>query len=107
MNKKYPAGLFWSGFIGDVLLRRFYLFIPAVILLIVGIWVKVCFAIGIALLVIDIVISLIDQLNIRKETLNSDDEKFAEFQNVILSDNWQENVRGMVEEKINSYESDD
>ena len=49
MNKrKYPSSLFIIGFVTNVLFHFFWLFVPAVILLIVGIFIKPCLYIGIA-----------------------------------------------------------
>lgn len=101
MDKKYPLSLFISGFIMNLILRYFYLFVPSLILIVVGIWIDMCKTIGFVLLLIDIIISLIEQLSIRKTTLEeTDNEDFKRFQEAILSENWQDNVKDLVDEKI-------
>ncbi len=97
MKGKYPAKLFWVGLAGDIVFRRFYLFVPAVVLLIIGIWVKLCLVIGLSLMLIDVLISLIDQLQIRKTMLTeSDNPDFSLFQEAVLSEEWEENVKDTV-----------
>ncbi len=101
MKGKYPAKLFWVGFAGGIVFRRFYLFIPAVILLIIGIWVKLCLVIGFALMLIDVLISFIDQLQIRKTMLTeSDNSDFNLFREAVLLEGWEENVRNVVDQVI-------
>lgn len=105
--KKYPQSLFWIGFITNVVGRFFFLFFPALILLFIGIWVKECLIIGLSLLTIDIILSLIEQLRIRKTTLENDNPNFTEFQDAILSPDWRENIKNIVEERIDDDISDE
>lgn len=107
MKKKYPASLFWTGFCLNLIGKFFYLFFLALILMIIGIWVKVCLMIGLALLVLDVILSLAEQLVLRRTTLKSENSNFAEFQEAILSNDWRENVKELVEEKINAASSED
>lgn len=107
MNKKYPAGLFIVGFISNIFGKFFFLFFPAVILIIIGIWIKSCFIIGLGLLALDIILSFIEQLRIKKTVHYSDDPNFAEFQAAVLSKDWQSNIKSMVEDKINENLEDD
>lgn len=93
MKRAYPAYLFWMGFVGNLFGRFFYLFIPAVILLIIGIWIPVCLLTGIVLLAVDVAVSFTAQLIIRKTVLKeSDNPNFREFQNAVLSPNWREEL---------------
>lgn len=73
MKRKYPAKLFWFGFFSNFLIRSFYLFLPGLVLCIIGIWVRVCLWIGLGLLGIDAVVNLVDQLRIRKVALTPSD----------------------------------
>ena len=100
MNKKYPLSLFLIGFVMNIFGRFFFLFLPALIFLIGGIWNKVSFYIGAILLIFDVVLSFIEQLKIRSTTLNSDDPNFKEFQEAILSPDWKNNIKEIVEDKI-------
>lgn len=104
-SKKYPVSLFVIGFILNIT-KNFFLLIPAIILLIIGIWVKLCLKIGLILLIIDIILSFVEQIRIMLTTLNSSNPNFSEFQNAILSDNWKDNIMNLVEEKIDSNEED-
>lgn len=100
MEKKYPKDLFWIGFITNIFGRFFFLFFPTVVLLIIGIWNKTCLVIGVFLLLIDVIVSFIEQIRIRKATLESNNPNFDEFQEAILSDNWRDNIKDIVDEKI-------
>ncbi len=101
-NRKYPLSLFVTGFIFNILFRFFWLFVPATILLIIGIFVDWCMYAGLALLVSDIIISFIEQMKIRHTMLSdSDNEQFREFQDVVSQDgNVFENIRNSVENSI-------
>ena len=101
MNKKYPLSLFIIGFVMNIFGRFFFLFLPALILLIGGIWSKVSLYIGIALLVLDVILSFIEQLRIRNTTLeDSENPDFKEFRDAVLSPDWKNNIKNMVEDKI-------
>ena len=93
-NRKYPTSLFIIGFITNILFHFFWLFIPCIILLIVGIFVKPCLYIGLALLLIDILLSLIEQFRIRQAFLEeSDNPDFRAFQDALSKDgNWRDNL---------------
>ena len=97
-KRRYSSSLFWSGFFINIL-KRFYITIPAVILLIIGIWFKPCLYIGIALAVFVLVISLIEQLNIKKTFETSDNPNFEEFADTASSENWKKDVIDFVKEK--------
>ena len=108
MNKKYPISLFITGFIMNLFFRLFYLSIPAIILMILGIWFSACLYIGIGLFLIALIISLILQLMLKNIALEaSKNESFQEFQDAISSHNWYKNVMGIVVSKINENTTDD
>ena len=112
-NRKYPTSLFIIGFITNILFHFFWLFLPGIILLIIGISVQPCLYIGLALLLIDIVLSLIDQLRIRQAFLEeSDNPDFRAFQDALSKDgNWKDNIGEFLNQKIsdpqNEIKSDD
>ena len=86
-NRNYPISLFIIGFITNILFHFFWIFIPCIILLIIGIFVNPCLFIGLALLLIDIVLSLIEQLRIRQAFLKkSDNPDFRAFQEALSKD---------------------
>ncbi len=103
--KKYPISLFIGGFVLNAVVKFFYLFLPALILIVIGIWVKVCLFIGLALMVTDFIVSLIYQLLLRKSALESDDGEFSQFQDAMFSPDWKDNVKNAVEEKIQNYDN--
>ena len=108
-GKKYPTGLLVIGFLTNVLLRYFWLFVPAAVLLIVGCFYPVCLYIGAAILLLDIVLSLVMQLKIRKAFLaESDNSDFKEFQQALSEEgDWKENVEELVSQKITDAEDKD
>lgn len=101
-NRKYPVFLFVIGIITNFFFHFFYLFVPALILLIIGVWIEVCGYIGIMLLIIDIILSFIEQLRIRNTFLkDSPDPAFRELQDIFSKDgDWRENMKEVVESKI-------
>ncbi len=96
---KYPWSLFFIGFIMN-LIKYFYLLLPGIVLLFIGIWSKGALIIGVCLLALDIIISLIEQIQIRHTTLHSDDPNFKPFQDAMLSDNWIGNMHDLLEGKM-------
>lgn len=105
-DKKYPVSLFVIGVLMN-LTKNFFLFFPSIVLLIVGIWVKWCLFIGAALLLLDVIISLIEQIQIRSATINSDNPNFKEWQDAILSSDWKNNVKDLIESKIDDTNDED
>ncbi|MBQ8780456.1 MAG: hypothetical protein IJZ72_02090 [Oscillospiraceae bacterium] len=108
-KRKYPAFLFVTGIITNFLFHFFYLFVPAFILLIIGIWVKVCGYIALALLVLELLLSVIEQLRIRKAFLSdSPDSAFRELQEVFDKDgDWRENMKEIADSKIRENNNQD
>ena len=112
-NRKYPTSLFIIGFITNILFHFFWLFIPCIILLIIGIFVKPCLYIGLALLLIDFLLSLIEQFRIRQAFLEeSDNPDFRAFQDALSKDgNWKDNIGELLSQKMsdpkNEIKSDD
>ena len=95
-NRKYPTSLFIIGFITNILFHFFWLFIPCIILLIVGIFVKPCLYVGLALLLIDILLSLIEQFRIRQA-----------FQDALSKDgNWRDNIDELLNQKMSDPQNE-
>lgn len=105
-HRKYPTSLFIFGFITNILFHFFWLIIPAILLLIIGIWNDTCLVIGIGLLILDILLSFIEQMKIRQTFLSdSDDPDFQAFQEALSKDgNWMNNVQELVESKFERIE---
>ena len=107
-NRKYPTSLFIIGFTTNILFHFFWLFVPCIILLIVGIFVKPCLYIGLALLLIDVLLSLIEQFRIRQAFLEeSDNPDFREFQDALSKDgNWRDNIGELLNQKISDPQNE-
>ena len=107
-NRKYPTSLFIIGFITNILFHFFWLFIPCIILLIVGIFVKPCLYVGLALLLIDILLSLIEQFRIRQAFLKeSDNPDFQAFQDALSKDGkWRDNIGELLNQKMSDPQNE-
>ena len=107
-NRKYPTSLFIIGFITNILFHFFWLFIPCVILLIIGMFVKTCLYIGLALLLIDILLSLIEQFRIRQAFLEeSDNPDFRAFQDALSKGgNWRDNIGELLIQKMSDPQNE-
>ncbi len=82
-QRKYP----WSHFIffvmQDFFLRNILLFLPGLILCLVGIRFAFCLWIGLVLLGVDLIVSIVAQLRIRKAALTiSDHEGFNQMMDI-------------------------
>ncbi len=108
-NRKYPTSLFIIGLITNMLFRFFWLFIPSVILLIVGIFVKPCLYIGLGVLLFDVIVSLIEQIKIRRAFLEeSDNPDFQAFQDALSQDgNWKDNMGEFLNQKISNQQNEE
>lgn len=95
-SHKYPASLFIAGFFLN-LIKYFWLLIPAIILLVVGIFVRIFLYIGICGLLLAVILSFVEQLVMRAVTLRMKDQ---EWKDAILSKKWAKNVLALSEEKI-------
>ena len=104
-ERRYPASLFIVGMIVNMVLSHFWLFIPGIILLIVGAFVSWCLKAGLVLLGIDVIVSFIEQMQIRRAMLtDTEDEAFSKFQEAISKDgNVFENVKNLVGEVAEEY----
>ena len=101
MERKYPTKMFWLFVLTNFLFHFFYLSIPGIILCIVGIWVKSCLWIGLAILGLDVILSIIEQLRIRKAAVTpSDNPEFNELMDAFCGPDELESVRKIVDAKI-------
>ena len=108
MERKYPAKMFWLFVLTNFLFHFFYLSIPGIILCIVGIWIKSCLRIGLAVLGLDLILSIIEQLRIRKAAVTpSDNPEFDELMDAFCGPDGLEAVKKIVDAKIESAHSDE
>ena len=112
-NRKYPISLFIFGFLMNVVFRFWVLFVLGIVFSIVGIFVKSFVNIGLAILLLDVALSFVEQMRLRQTFLEeSDDSDFEAFKDMMSNDgNWIENVRGFLNDKIsnpdNEFKPDD
>ena len=97
---QYPASLFWSG-VALSILRSFLWLVISTILLLVGRTTPWCAVAGLALLVLVVAVAMIKQLAYRHTVLHSDTPEFDDWQAAMLSPDWEENVKAMVERAMN------
>lgn len=101
MKRKYPAKMFIFGVFLNFLIRHFYLFLPGVILCVLGIWSKTCLSIGLALLILDLIISVSIQLRIRHTALSdSDNPEFNQIMDALLDPDNPEDLQKILETKM-------
>lgn len=106
MNRKYPLSFFLLGLAMNFFLHYFYLFLPGAILCFIGIWNLTCLLIGLAVLGLDLLLSFIEQLQIRKASLSeSDNLEYNEFMDACFGIN-SAGIKELLEEKITDYEND-
>lgn len=103
MERKYPAKMFWLFVLTNFLFRFFYLSVPGIILCIVGIWVKSCLYIGLAILGLDVILSIIEQLRHRNAAVTpSESPEFNELMDAFCSPDGLDAFRKVLDEKIKS-----
>ena len=104
-ERKYPNKLFAIGFVTNVFFHFFWLFIPSILLLIVGIFIKPCLYIGLACLILDLYLSFSEQLNIRKAFLtDTDNPDFQKFQDALSKKGgFLDNMKEYLDEQDNIY----
>ena len=112
-NRKYPISLFIFGFLMNIVFRFWVLFVLGIVFSVVGIFVKSFVNIGLAILLLDVALSFVEQMRLRQTFLEeSDDSDFEAFKDMMSKDgNWMENVRGFLNDKIsnpdNEFKPDD
>ena len=102
---QYPASLFWTG-VALSILRSFLWLIISTVLLLVGRTTPWCGAAGLAILVLVVTVAIVKQLSYRHTVLHSKDSEFADWQAAMLSPDWEENVKDMVQRAMNDTEAD-
>lgn len=101
MERKYPTKMFWLFVLTNFLFHFFYLSIPGILLCVVGIWVKPCLWIGVTVLGLDAILSIIEQLRIRKAAVShSDNPEFNELMDAFCGPDGFDAVRRVLDEKI-------
>ena len=102
MNRKYPFKMFLFGLMLNFFIRYALLFLPGLVLCLIGIWSKKCLAIGLAMWIVDLVASFVAQLQIRKTVLSeSDNPEFHEIMDDCFDPDDPKSVIHWVEERAN------
>lgn len=104
--KKYNWKLFWLGFLMN-LMKKFFLFIPGLVLCIIGIWINPCLYIGIALFVFDAVISYAEQWQMKKTVESNDNPDFQQWADIMTQDDWQEEIKKAINDRIENLDNED
>lgn len=95
-KNKYPAGLFWLGFlmyiVSDVLL-----FSVSVIMLVTGIWYRWALYVGIVLFGINVIYSFIQQIRLSRALNKSGDTDHSKWKAAMLSKKWLKKVDEVLE----------
>lgn len=103
MNRKYPIKMFIIGVLLNFLFHYFYLFLIGLILCIAGIWSSSCLYGGLAVLGLDLVLSIYEQMQIRKTSLSeSDNQDFNEIMDAFLGPEGANGVMKIIEDKMQS-----
>ena len=97
---QYPASLFWTG-VALSILRSFLWLAISTVLLIIGRTTPWCAVAGLAILVLVVAVAIVKQLIYRHTVLHSDTPEFDDWQAAMLSPDWEENVKTMVERAMN------
>ena len=107
-NRKYPISLFIFGFLMNVVFRFWVLFVLGIVFSVVGIFVKSFVNIGLAILLLDVALSFVEQMRLRQTFLEeSDDSDFEAFKDMMSKDgNWMENVREFLNDKISNPDNE-
>ncbi len=85
---KFPPGLFFMGLFTTFVARNLLFFAMGLVLMIVGIWNPWCFMAGLSLLIMDLLLSLIQQLRFRHRVMHSPDEKMRALRDAIQQKDW-------------------
>ena len=102
---QYPASLFWTG-VALSILRSLLWLVLATVLMLLGAKTPWLGWAGLAILALVVAIAIIKQLSYRHTVLHSKDSEFADWQAAMLSPDWEENVKDMVQRAMNDNEAD-
>ena len=107
MERKYPVKMFLLFVLTNFLFHYFYLLIPGIVLLIAGIWSGPCLWGGLALLGLDLILSVIEQLRIRKAAVTpSNNPEFNQLMDAFCSPGGIEAFGKALDEKIKAANPD-
>ena len=102
---QYPASLFWTG-VALSILRSLLWLVLATVLMLLGAKTPWLGWAGLALLILVVAVAIVKQFSYRHTVLHSKDSEFADWQAAMLSPDWEENVKDMVQRAMNDTEAD-
>ena len=103
MNRKYPSKLFYCGILTTFLFRNIYLSVPGFLLSLIGLWKKSFLGIGLAILAIDLILSVMEQIRIQDAALTpSDNPEFNELMEALTGPGGLDAFGKLMDEKIKS-----
>lgn len=102
---QYPASLFWTG-VALSILRSILWLVIATVLMLLGAKTPWLGWAGLALLILVVAVAIVKQFSYRHTVLHSKDSEFADWQAAMLSPDWEENVKDMVQRAMNDTEAD-
>lgn len=108
-NRKYPWDLFVIGVITNMLFHYFWLALPCFICSIAGIFVEPLGPVALVLFLIDLILSIIEQIKIRDAFMkDSDNPDFQKFQDFLSRDSdWLKNTKDFIERNIENNDDKD
>lgn len=101
MKRTYPAKLFYWGILTNFLFHFIWLSVPGLILCLIGIWSRFCLRLGLGILVLDLILSIVEQLRIRKAALTpSNNPEFHELMEALTGPGGMEAFGQLLETKL-------
>ena len=101
MKRKYPAKMFLLFVLTNFLFRFFYLFIPGTVLCVVGIWSQTYLYVGRAVLGLDLILSIVEQVRIRNAAVGqSENPDFNEMMDAFCGQGGLRAAGKMFDEKL-------
>lgn len=99
--------MFWFSVLTNFLFHFFYLALPGLILCIVGIWAKTCLRIGLAILLLDLILSIVEQMRIRKALLTSTNPDVKDLVDALCGPGGLEDFGKVLDERIRSAKAEE
>ena len=105
MDRKYPPKMFWFFVLTNFLFHFFWLSVPGIILCMIGIWVKSCLKIGLVILLLDLVLSIVDQLRIQNAVMTSEHPDVRELMDAFCGPEGLAGFGKVMDEKIKAAQA--
>lgn len=100
MERKYPAKLFWFFVLTNFLFHFFYLSVPGFLLCFVGIWSPACLKVGLAILAVDLILSIWEQTRIVRAVETSTHPDVVELMDILSGPEGLRGVKTWADKRI-------